>query len=212
MPRIYNISPDHPRPDIIHAAAAAIRDSGVIIMPTRGLYGLGGEALNESVVSRIFSIKSRPLGKPLLVLISRLEMLADVVVDIPPMASYLMDAFWPGKMTMVMEGRKGLPKGLCSDTNRVGVRWVAHPVTSALVDAVGSPITGTSANLSGSKGSADISTIDTRVTASVDMVLNAGPLEGGPGSTVVDVIGERPEILREGAVKTSEVMDVFGQF
>jgi L-threonylcarbamoyladenylate synthase len=212
MSRIHDISPEHPQLDIIHAAAAVIRDSGIIIMPTRGLYGLGGKALNESVVRRIFSIKSRSLEKPLLVLISRLEMLRNIVADIPPMASYLMDAFWPGKMTLVMEGRKGLPEGLCSDTNRVGVRWVAHPVTAALVDAVGSAITGTSANLSGSKGCAEISAIDNAVTASVDMVLNAGPLEGGPGSTVVDVTGQTPKILREGAVKASEVMDVFGQF
>ena len=212
MPQIHNISPEHPRPGIIHAAAAVIRNSGVVIMPTRGLYGLGGEALNASVVGRIFNIKSRPMKKPLLVLISRLEMLTNIVADIPPLASFLMEAFWPGKMTLVMEGRKDLPDGLCSDTNRVGVRLVAHPVAAALVDAVGRPMTGTSANLSGSNGCADIGAIDNEVTASVDMVLNAGPLEGGPGSTVVDVTGQTPEILREGAVKASEVMDVFGQF
>lgn len=212
MPRTYDISANHPRPDIIHAAAAVIRDSGVVILPTRGLYGLGGEALNESVVRRIFNIKSRSLEKPLLVLISRLEMLSNIVTDVSPMASYLMDAFWPGKMTLVMEGHKGLPKGLCSEKNRVGVRLVAHPVAAALVDAVGSPITGTSANLSGANSCADIRDIDTAVTASVDMVLDTGPLEGGPGSTVVDVTGQTPVILREGAVKSSEVMDVFGQF
>jgi L-threonylcarbamoyladenylate synthase len=212
MHRIHDINPDHPQPDIIKTAADVIRDNGVVIVPTRGLYGLGGNALNASVVKRIISIKSRSSEKPLLALISRPAMLANIVFDISPMASYLMDAFWPGKMTLVMEGRKGLPDGLCSGTGRVGVRWVEHPVAVALVDAVGRPITGTSANLSGLAGCADIGAIDNKVTASVDMVLNAGPLVGGPGSTVVDVTGKTPDILREGAVKASEVMDVFRQF
>lgn len=212
MHRIHDISPEHPQPDIIRAAATVIRDSGIVIMPTRGLYGLGGDALNPLVVKRIFSIKTRSLEKPLLVLISRPDMLMNIVADISPMATYLMDAFWPGKMTLVMKGCKGLPAGLCSDTGRVGVRMVEHPVAVALVDAVGSPITGTSANLSGSDGCADIGAIDNAVTDSVEMVLNAGPLKGGPGSTVVDATGKTPDILREGAVTASEVMDVFRQF
>lgn len=210
MPLIYDISSDHPQPDIIQAAAAVVRDSGVVIMPTRGLYGLGGDALNASVVRRIFNIKSRPLEKPLLVLISRPEMLTKIVADISPLASDMMDAFWPGKMTLVMKGRKDLPDGLCSDTGKVGVRMIGHPVAAALVEALGRPITGTSANLSGSGGCAEIGAIDTEVTTSVALVLNAGPLEGGPGSTVVDVTGKAPDILREGAVMASEVMDVFG--
>lgn len=212
MPRIHDISPDHPQPDIIRAAAAVLRDNGIVIMPTRGLYGLGGDAMNPTVVRRIFSIKTRSPEKPLLVLISRTEMLTDIVADISPMATCLMEAFWPGKITLVMNGRKGLPAGLCSDAGRVGVRWVGHPVTAALVDALGSPVTGTSANLSGSDGCADIGAIDNAVTDAVEMVLNAGPLKGGPGSSVVDVTGKTPEILREGAVTASEVMDVFRQF
>lgn len=206
------ISPNRPQPDIIDAAAAIIKKNGVVIMPTHGLYGLGCDAFQASAVKRIFKIKNRTLEKPLLVLISHPGMLQHIVTDIPPMARHLMDAFWPGKVTLVMKACKGLPDGLYSNTGKVGVRMVAHPVAAALVKAVGRPITGTSANLSGSGGCSDISAIENEVTASVDMVLDAGTLAGGPGSSVVDVTGKTPVILREGTVTTSAIMNAFGEF
>ncbi len=211
-PRVHVISAQTPQPDIIAAAAAVMRHNGVVILPTSGLYGLGANAANIAAVNRIFAIKNRPSDKPLLVLISHRRMLSRIVTDIPPMATYLMEAFWPGKVTLVMQGRKDLPDGLCSSTGKVGVRLVGHPVASALVNAVGCPVTGTSANLSGSGGSFQVDAIDKEVMASVDMVLDAGVLAGGPGSTVVDVTGEAPDIVREGAVTVTTVMDAFETF
>lgn len=176
-----------------------------MILPTRGLYGVGCDVHNADAVRRIFDIKKRPLDKPLLVLISDAGMLADIVVSIPPLAESLMASFWPGRVTLVMEGRKDLPAGLCSDAGKVGVRMVGHPVAAALVERAATPITGTSANLSGGGGCDRISVIDQQVTDAADLILDAGILAGGPGSSVVDVTGRTPRILREGAVAAMEI-------
>lgn len=205
MSRVYGIDPRRPEPDLIRRAAAVVRDGGLVILPTRGLYGLGCDAHNATAVKRIFDIKGRSSAKPLLVLISHQRMLADIVPSTPPLAEKLMTAFWPGRITLVMHGLKDLPPGLCSDTGKVGVRMVGHPVAAALVKTAERPITGTSANLSGAGGCDRIEAIDSAVTSSVDMVLDAGPLAGGPGSSVIDVTGPIPHVLREGAVPTTEI-------
>lgn len=209
---IYTIDRNRIPPALIDEAAAILNRGGVVILPTSGLYGLCCNALNEAAVRRIFSIKNRARGKPLLVLISHRKMLSDIVAAETALANPLMDRFWPGKLTLVMPGRKGLPQGLCSDTGKVGVRLVAHPVAAAVVQAVGGPVTGTSANLSGAGGCAAVDAVDPKVVRSVDLILDAGTLEGGPGSTVVDVTGAAPRILREGAVPTAAIMEVFERF
>ena len=94
---------------------------------------------------------------------------------------------------------------MCSDQGAIGVRWVAHPVALALVSAVGNPVTGTSANLSGQPGCATVQAIDPEMIRKVDLVLDAGELAGGPGSTVVDVTGPAPVILRQGALAADAI-------
>jgi L-threonylcarbamoyladenylate synthase len=209
MPHKYTIDPSRMQTAFIDEAAAFISRGAVVILPTRGLYGLCCNALNEEAVARIFSIKNRPWENPLLVLISHRRMMSTIVAAETALASELMDRFWPGKLTLVMPGRKDLPQGLCSDTGKVGVRLVAHPVAAAVVQAVGGPITGTSANLSGAGGCTAIHAVDPKVAQSVELILDAGPLEGGPGSTVVDVTGDAPLVLREGAVPAADIMKGF---
>ena len=205
MPFVQSINSRQPQTDHIERAGRIINDGGMVILPTRGLYGVACNAHNAEAVGRIFDIKKRPVEKPLLVLVSNADMLNDVVISVPALAALLMASFWPGRLTLVMEGRKDLPPGLCSDTGKVGVRMVGHPVAAALVEAAGTPITGTSANLSGAGGCDRIGAIDRLVIDSVDMVLDAGVLAGGPGSSVVDVTGRTPLILREGAVSAKEI-------
>ncbi len=210
MSRVCRISPRQPQLDHIERAARILKDGGVVILPTRGLYGLGCIASNAAAVRRVFDIKKRPVGKPLLVLISHAGMLPEVVSSVSPLAQRLMAAFWPGRITLIMQGRKDLSAGLCDPTGKVGVRLVGHPVAAALVEAVGTPITGTSANISGDGAADRIGAIDDGVMASVDMILDAGILMGGPGSTVVDVTGRRPRILREGAVPAEDISRAAG--
>jgi L-threonylcarbamoyladenylate synthase len=210
MSRVCPISPHNPQSDRIQRAARILADGGVVILPTRGLYGLGCDIHNAAAVRRVFSIKKRSPDKPLLVLISHPHMLPGVVDSVSTLAEKLMAAFWPGRVTLVMQGRKDLPAGLCSATGKVGVRQVGHPVAAALVATAAIPITGTSANISDAGGCNRIDTIDDCVTASVDMILDAGILKGGPGSSVVDVTGRAPYILREGAVAAGDIITAAG--
>jgi L-threonylcarbamoyladenylate synthase len=186
-----------------------VRQGGIVVLPTHGLYGLGGDALNPAVIQRIFQIKRRPAANALLVLIADMQALEQVALAPDASVLHLMHRFWPGRVTFVLPARSELPPALTGGSGKVGVRLVAHPVAVALVRAVGTPLTGTSANISGAGGCAEVDQIDASVLNGVDGVLDGGPLAGGPGSTVVDATGSAPVILREGAVPGQEIWDCF---
>jgi L-threonylcarbamoyladenylate synthase len=206
------VDPHEPESDAISRAAKAIAAGGVVIFPTRGLYGLATDAFNPDAVGRIFQIKGRPPNKPLLVLISDPADVHRLVSSTSPVTRHLMHSFWPGGVTFVMPAREQLAVELTGGSKKIGVRQTAHPVAMALVQAVGSPLTGTSANISGAGGCARISEIDPALIESVDLVLDGGALAGGPGSTVVDVSGAAPVILRQGAVEGRQILRCFERF
>ncbi len=203
--KICTIDPVSPQTDLIRQAADRILRGGVVVFPTTGLYGLGSDALNAQAVSKIFAMKGRSEAKPILVLISGMDMLELLVSHVPPPARKIMDAFWPGGVTIVLKATPGLPANLTAGTGKIGVRVPAHPVAAALVQAAGIPITGTSANISGSGGCSRISEINPLLADLVDMILDAGPLKGGAGSTVVDVSSGKAHVLREGAVRNEDI-------
>lgn len=156
--------------------------------------------MRPDAVARVFAAKGRPSGKPLLVLVADRADLDRLAAAFPPMGRRLTERFWPGRITLVMPARPDLPDGLTAGTGKIGVRLCGHPVARALIRAVGGPLTGTSANRSGDGGCDRIDRLDPALRDRVDAVLDAGPLAGGPGSTVVDVCGERARVLRYGAV------------
>lgn len=195
-----------PEPEAIGRAEAVIRAGGVVCFPTRCLYGLGADALKAEAVERVFEIKQRPADMPLLVLISRSAQLAELAERVPPIAQLLMERFWPGRLTLVLDARQHIPARLTAGTGKIGIRLAAHPVARALAEAVAGPITGTSANLSGGSGCRQIAELDPRIARQVDLILDGGPLKGGVGSTVVDVTGEAPVVIREGEVSKPEIL------
>ena len=182
-----------------------------MVFPTHGLYGLGGDPFNPSAVQRIFDLKGRAPDQPLLVLIAEIKDLNRVARAPNTMARDLMARFWPGKVTFVLAARKELPAALTGGRGKIGVRLVGHPVAASLVRALAAPLTGTSANISGIGGCATIDQIDIKLIQGVQMVLDAGCLAGGQGSTVVDVTGQKPLVLREGAVPGREVLEVLAR-
>jgi len=190
-------------------AADFVQQGQVVVFPTHGLYGLGADALNVRAVERVFALKGRDLNKPVLVLIDDIAMLDQVALALNDRIRYLMRQFWPGKVTFVVPARRGLPHGLTGGSGKIGVRQVAHPVARALVRSLGRPLTGTSANPAGAEGCAAISQLHGSIMEKVDLVLDAGTLAGGPGSTVVDASGERPMVLRRGAVGEDALMAAF---
>jgi len=190
--RILKIAPDRPSVDAVDSGARAIINGGVVVFPTRGLYGLGADAFNEKAIDRIFKIKERSRKKPVLVLICKTGHLELLVKNITPLAQRIMSQFWPGRVTLVFDALDTLPPILTAGTGKIGVRMAGHPVAAALARAVDGPVTGTSANLAGEPGCMRIQDMDQAIIQAADLVLDAGPLKGGTGSTIVDVTGRSP--------------------
>ncbi|MFC1799124.1 L-threonylcarbamoyladenylate synthase [Thermodesulfobacteriota bacterium] len=203
--KIEQIDPQNPDPALISKAAGIIRNGGVVVFPTRGLYGLAANAFNKIAIERVFAIKQRPSDRPILILFQSVDGLDRLVQSVPPSAAAIMAHFWPGRITIVFNASSTLLPALTAGTGRIGVRLPGYSVALELVSAVGGPVTGTSANISGEVGFSKIDDIDRSVLDQADLVLDAGELKGGPGSTVIDVTVDPPEILREGAVPAGEI-------
>jgi L-threonylcarbamoyladenylate synthase len=208
MTRIVAIDPDQPQSDRIAEALEVLRGGGLVIYPTRCLYGVGGDATNPAAVEKVFDAKGRPKNQPVAVICGKDALIARIVETVPPLAKRIMDRFWPGSVTIVMKANKTLPPLLTAGTGRIGVRRPAQAVAAALAAALDRPITATSANRSGSEGCYRVEDLSPEVLAHVDLVLDAGDLDGGVGSTVVDAGGEAPVIIREGLVAAEEIMAV----
>ena len=206
--KIRKIDPANPQQDLIVEAAHVIEKGGIVAFPTSFIYGLGADAFNVDAIDRVFRIKKRPLNKPLSVLVRNREILYSLVQYIPSYASIIMDRFWPGKITIVFKAKEGLPENLTAGTGTIGVRIPEHTAACALVNALNNPITGTSANFSGKAGCSQISDLDPLIADELDLILDAGPLEGGIGSTVIDITGDAPKILRQGAIAAKDIFAV----
>ena len=203
--KIQRCRPDAPDSGLIAAAAAAVTTGEVICFPTTGLYGLGADATNPEAVKRVFEIKQRPPDRPVLILIDSINQLEDLVVRIPPIGQHLMEKFWPGKLTIVFEAGPSVPDILIAGTGRIGIRLPGHPVARAIVSELKCPLTGTSANISGEPGCHRISNLAESIANAVSIVIDCGVLEGGAGSTVVDVSSDEPVVLREGSITAASI-------
>lgn len=206
--KVYKINPEHPEPEIIQRAGTVIKQGGIIAFPTRCLYGLGADAFNAEAVDRVFKMKQRPSQKPILILIDRRIQLERLVSHVSKAASRIMDHFWPGGITLVFEADDTVPHHLTAGTGKIGIRSPSHPVAAALVSSLGRPLTGTSANISGEPGCRRIDDLDPQLIQQLDAIIDAGPLKGGTGSTVVDVTGDIPRILREGEISEKEILNL----
>jgi L-threonylcarbamoyladenylate synthase len=203
--KIIQTDPINPRDDHIVKSSRIIQAGGVIVFPTQYLYGLGADALNANAVDRVFEIKQRSYHKPLPVLIPHRKDLTELVQHVSSAAEYIMNCFWPGAVTLIFKAKETLPANLTANTGKVGIRMPQHPVALALSRAVGSPLTATSANITGGSGCSTVSDIDPRISDKVDLIVDAGPLKGGIGSTIVDVTVDPPIILREGAIPATDI-------
>ena len=197
---IIKINPENPEKKLILKACKIIKKNGVIIFPTKCLYGIGVDAFNPKAIKKVFKIKKRDSKNPILVLINKKQDLKMLVREIPFQAKILMDKFWPGDITIIFKAKHDIPEQLTARTGKIGVRMPQHPVAYALVKNAGTPITGTSANISGTKGCSDIKKLDPKLIPSIDMILDAGKLKGGKGSTVIDVTVSPVKILRQGSI------------
>ena len=190
----------------IEKASQIILRGGVVAFPTETFYGLGADVLDLEALQKVFQIKRREENKPLLLLVADQTWLPELVKEIPPVAGQLMEKFWPGPLTLVFQASPHLLSILTANTGRVGLRISSHPVAQALVQAVGRAITATSANITGQPSASLASEVSQALGKGVDAILDGGRTAGGLGSTVLDVSGVLPKIIRQGTVSPTELV------
>ena len=173
--------------------------------PTETFYALGAAAFSERAVNRIFRLKEREASKPLSFVVSDLDMVGGVVSALPPSFPVLASGFWPGPLTLVLPAADGLPEYVLGPGRTIAVRIPPPAWLRALVRELGEPLTATSANLSGDKAPADPAEVKALFEGRVDLIVDAGPAPGGLPSTIVDLSGETPKIIREGAIGTDRI-------
>ena len=184
-----------------------LRAGGVIGFPTDTAYGLGADPFNEEAVRRIFEIKGRPEGKPILLLVDSIEMAA-AVCNLSERARKLASRFWPGPLTMILPARQTVPSLVTAGTGNVGVRWPAADFAVRLASSMGRPITATSANRSGIPSSVTAVEVCEQFGDSLEIVIDGGKLPARGGSTLLDLTETPARVLREGPIPESELSEV----
>lgn len=208
---VLRVHPENPEKKIINRAAESIEKGGTVIFPAQYLYGMAADAFSEESVRRIFEIKKRPLQKPLLVLIKNFKQLETLTAGIPEAGEKLMQAFWPGNVTIIFTASDLVPGLVTAGSGRIGIRMPLHPVARALVERLDSPVTGTSANVSEKPGCDSVENLDPAVLENTDLVLDAGRLKSGIGSTLVDVTSEPARIVRQGEIPAEDIFRIIEQ-
>ena len=196
-------------PKDLEQAVHHLRNGGVVAIPTDTLYALAADVFNTAALDRIFAIKGRSDDLALPVLVSGWDQLEMVAENTPPKTRALAERFWPGALTLVVQKANGLPDRLTAGRPTVAVRMPGHPVPIELINRLGSPITGTSANIS---GGADLLTLDelsSQLGEPVDLIVEKGPTPKGTASTIVDITSGKPRLLREGAISFQQVLETW---
>jgi L-threonylcarbamoyladenylate synthase len=196
----------------VDRARHIILSGGIVAFPTESFYGLAVNASDENAIGRLFKIKKRMDNMPVLVLIPSLEYLKGYVADVPEIALRLIGRFWPGGLTLLFKAGSGISPLLTADTRKIGVRISSHPLAAALARAVDSPITGTSANISGKPGCVTAKEVYSSLGRGVDLILDGGETKGEKGSTILDVTVNPPEIIREGMISREQLQEAGIEF
>ena len=189
----------------IDEAARVIRAGGVVAIPTDTLYGLAADPFNPDAVQRIFTIKGRLADRAVPLVAADVDQIVTHLGSLSSVGSCLASRFWPGPLTLVIAAPETLATSVSGGRGRVGVRVPAHDVTRRLCRACGRPLTATSANRSGEAAPANPDEVARVLGEKIDLLLDAGPTPGGPPSTIVDVGGKEPRLLRAGAIAWDEV-------
>ncbi len=195
----------------IEKAVAILRTGGLVAFPTETVYGLGADASNPAAVKKIFAAKGRPQNHPLIVHLPDASHLARWVREIPIAAHRLGERFWPGPLTLILHRAENVPDALTGGQDTVGLRVPAHPVAHALLQAFASGIAAPSANRFGRISPTTAEHVRAELGEQVDMVLDGGSCDIGIESTIVDLSGSQPTLLRPGKISASEIEEVLGR-
>ncbi len=183
----------------------------VVALPTETVYGLAANALDEKAVAKIFQIKGRPAGNPIIVHIASVEMAKRCVTTWPDPAEKMARAFWPGPLTLVLSRAREIPGMVTAGGRTVGVRWPAHPFIQAVIRECGLPLAAPSANLSGCVSPTNAEHVRRQLGDKIPLIVDGGQSQVGIESTVLDLTVSPPQVLRPGMIHIESLAAVMGE-
>ncbi len=191
--------------EAISVAARVLADGGLVAFPTDTVYGVGAHIFQPRAVERIYTAKIRPQDKAIPILLARADDLALVAEEIPETARLLAERFWPGGLTLVLPKNAEVPDAVSAGGPTVAVRVPDHSVPRTLMTALGAPIAGTSANLTGHPSPVAAQEVEAELGGRIELILDGGRCPGGVASTVLDLTTDPPAVLRAGAIGVEEI-------
>ena len=192
-------------------AAEVIRNGGLVGIPTETVYGLGANALDETASAKIYAAKGRPSDNPLIAHISCMEELPALVSEIPEAGRKLAEKYWPGPLTMVFPKSEIVPYGTTGGLDTVAVRMPSDPIANCLIRLAKVPVAAPSANISGRPSPTKVEHVIEDMSGKIEMIIDGGDVGIGLESTIVDVSGEIPVLLRPGAITVEMLRETLGQ-
>jgi len=195
----------------VSQAAEIIRNGGLVAFPTETVYGLGGNALDPEASRKIYAAKGRPSDNPLIVHVSCIDEVEPLVSDFPEDARRLMESFWPGPLTIIMPKAEAVPYETTGGLETVAIRCPENKVTLEFIREAGLPIAGPSANTSGKPSPTEAEHVLHDLNGKIEMILDDGPVGIGVESTIVDLTGEVPTLLRPGAITVEDLSETLGK-
>ncbi len=204
------INPLSPPPQLLVEARGVVKKGGVISLPTETFYGLGADGLNPQAIKRVYEVKDRDIHRPISLLVRDRNHLSSLVEEIPPLGERLIEAFWPGPLTLILRASPLVPKLVVNPSGGVGLRISSSPLVSSLLRELEVPLTATSANISGSPPLQDPQEVYSVFKGKVNLFLDAGRLKDGLPSTVLDLTGPEVKLLRKGRIKAGKIEEILG--
>lgn len=205
MPQILKASTDYSKENLIRDAAAFVSRGGIIAYPTETVYGLGVDATNDQAIRRIFEIKGRNFNNPISVVIGHLQDVYPLVRNVTDSARKLMDAFWPGPLTIIFEASDRISPLLTANTGKIGIRLSGNDIARGIAEKTGKPLTATSANLSGASECANADQVIRQIGDKIDAVVDVGITKIGMLSTIIDASCAPARILRPGIIDEESI-------
>lgn len=196
--------------DICAEVARILRGGGIVALPTETVYGLAANGLDETAVRRLYEIKGRPPEKPISLLVHTSMDLDRFCKFIPTEARLLMKRFWPGPLTIILESTDLVPDAVTAGTKTVGLRCPRHPVTWDILRAADIPLAAPSANLSGERSPTSSAEVLDVLDGAIDAIVDGGETALGVSSTVLDMSGPKPKLLRIGGLPKEDIEEFLG--
>lgn len=209
--KLVKVDTENPEKSVLTEAAEILKNGGLVAFPTETVYGLGANGLDEKACKRIYEAKGRPSDNPLILTIGDLDGLYKIVGKVTENAKKIIDAFWPGPITLVLPKADCVPETVTGGLDTVAVRYPSNKIARELIKIAGIPVAAPSANSSGKPSPTRASHVEFDLNSKIEMIIDGGAADWGLESTILDVSEDKPVLLRPGAVTQDMIEDVVGE-